>query len=445
MSQNDRSGDSRNVYDTLKERGFVKQVTDEGAVRKHFAESRVTGYVGFDPTADSLHVGNLLGLMALAHLQRAGHRPIAIIGDGTAMIGDPSGKTEMRQMLTSERIQENAKKIKAQVNRYFKIDGKNGLAVHNATWLLNLRYIDVLRDVGRHFSVNRMLTAESYKIRLQTGLSFLEFNYQILQAYDFLKLYEKYNCILQMGGDDQWGNIIAGVDLIRRVTRAEAEGITWPLLTTSGGQKMGKTASGAVWLDAAKTSPYEFYQFWINSDDRDVKRFLAYYTFLPKEEIERLGKLEGADIRVAKETLAFEATKITHGEEEAEKARQASKSAFGGGHVRPSTEGDDLGGTMDPALDGMPSSKIEKSRLAAGILAVDLFAEVGLAKSKSAARRLIQQGGAYINQKKVENIEVTIDLSDIEVDRSGPAEPERDEHLMLRAGKKRYHRLIVEP
>ncbi len=426
---------TQNVYDTLKERGFVKQVTDEEVVRKHFAETRVTGYVGFDPTADSLHVGNLLGLMALAHLQRAGHRPIAIIGDGTAMIGDPSGKTEMRQMLTSQRIQENAKKIKAQVNRYFKIDGESGLAVHNATWLLNLKYIDVLRDVGRHFSVNRMLTAESYKIRLETGLSFLEFNYQILQAYDFLKLYEKYNCILQMGGDDQWGNIIAGIDLIRRVARAEAEGITWPLLTTSGGQKMGKTASGAVWLDAAKTSPYEFYQFWINSDDRDVKRFLAYYTFLPKEEVERLGKLEGADIRVAKETLAFEATKMTHGEDEAEKARRASKSAFGGGHVRPSTDGaDDLGGTIDPALDGMPSSKIEKSRVAAGILAVDLFAEVGLAKSKSEARRLIQQGGAYINQNKVENIEVTINLSDIE-----------DEHLMLRAGKKRYHRLIVEP
>ncbi|MFQ5772552.1 MAG: tyrosine--tRNA ligase, partial [bacterium] len=277
----------KNVYDILKERGFVKQVTDEQAVRACFASKQVTAYVGFDPTADSLHVGNLLGLMALAHLQREGHRPIAIIGDGTGLIGDPSGKTEMRQLLSSQKISENAEKIKAQVDRYFTIDGQSGFAVHNAEWLLDLKYVDMLRDIGRHFSVNRMLAAEAYKSRLQTGLSFLEFNYQVLQAYDFLQLYRKYDCTMQLGGDDQWGNILAGVDLIRRVEGAAAEGITWPLLTTAGGQKMGKTASGAVWLDASKTSPYEFYQFWINVDDRDVQRFLAYYTFLPMPEIEQ--------------------------------------------------------------------------------------------------------------------------------------------------------------
>jgi len=406
------------VYDTLKERGFVRQVTDEEAVRRHFAESRVTAYVGFDPTAASLHVGNLLGLMALAHLQKAGHRPIAIIGDGTAMIGDPSGKTEMRKMLTPEQIGANAQKIKAQIERYFTIDGEKGLAVHNASWLMELKYIDVLRDIGRHFSVNRMLTAESYKIRLESGLSFIEFNYQILQAYDFLQLYKDYDCVLQMGGDDQWGNIIAGVDLIRRVARAEAEGLTWPLLTTAGGQKMGKTAAGAVWLDPEKTSPYEYYQFWINSDDRDVERFLAYYTFLPMAEIRELGKLQGADIRTAKEKLAFEATKITHGQAEAEKARDASRSAFGGG---------------DDDLSAIPCSTIPQTRLASGVLAIDLFAEVGLAKSKSEARRLIQQGGAYVNQNKVESLETTITLAQVE-----------DDHLMLRAGKKRYYRLIVE-
>lgn len=406
-----------NVYDTLKERGFVRQVTDEEAVQNALADTQVTAYVGFDPTSDSLHVGNLLGLMALAHLQLAGHRPIAIIGDGTAMVGDPSGKTEMRQMLSREKIVENAKKIEAQVSRYFTIDGNIGHAVHNASWLLDLKYIDVLRDIGRHFSVNRMLTAEAYKIRMETGLSFLEFNYQILQAYDFLKLYRDYNCTLQMGGNDQWGNIIAGTDLIRRVESAEAEGITWPLLTTAGGEKMGKTASGAVWLDASKTSPYEFYQFWINCDDRDVARFLKYYTFLPMAGIETLSELTGADIRQAKEVLALEATKITHGEEEAARARETSHSAFGG-------SGKDV--------SAIPSSEIAASRLRQGVTVVDIFAEVGLAKSKSEARRLVQQGGAYVNDRIVANIKSNIDANDVE-----------DGVLLMRAGKKRYHRLVV--
>lgn len=407
-----------NVYDILKERGFVEQVTDEEAVRKLFSIEKVTAYVGFDPTADSLHVGNLLGLMVLAHLQRSGHRPIAIIGDGTALVGDPSGKTEMRQMLSREKISENAQKIEAQIGRYIKLDGKNGLAIHNAEWLENLKYIDFLREIGRHFSVNRMLAAEAYKIRMQTGLSFLEFNYQVLQAYDFLVLYKKYNCKIQLGGDDQWGNILAGVDLIRKVTRGEAEGITWPLLTTAGGQKMGKTAKGAIWLDPVKTSPYEFYQYWINVDDRDVKRFLAYFTFLPLSEINELCKVSGEKLRKAKEVLAYEATKITHGEKEARKAREASKSVF-----------EKVGGD----LSAVPSTSIDKKRLEKGILAVDLFAEVGLTSSKSEARRLVKQGGAYINDKKVPNVEFVVDLAEF-----------KDGYILLRAGKKRFHRIILK-
>ncbi|MFQ5866284.1 MAG: tyrosine--tRNA ligase [bacterium] len=407
-----------NLYDILKERGFVQQVTGEEAVRKQFATQQVTVYVGFDPTADSLHVGNLLGLMALAHVQRHGHRPIAIIGDGTALVGDPSGRTELRQMLSPERIAENAVKIKTQIGRYFEIDGKKGLAIHNASWLVDLKYIDVLRDIGRHFSVNRMLAAEAYKLRMEKGLSFLEFNYQILQAYDFLMLYKNHHCTLQLGGDDQWGNILAGVDLIRRVENGEAAGMTWPLLTTASGQKMGKTAKGAVWLDASKTSPYEYYQYWVNVDDRDVRRFLAYFTFLPLEEIKKLGRLEGAETRKAKEILAYEATKITHGRDEAEKARAASRSAFAG-------ERKDL--------SAIPCSYVDLARLKKGILAVDIFAEVGLASSKSAARRLIQQGGAYINETRIDSIDSVIKDSDLD-----------SQMIMLRAGRKRYHRVLIE-
>ncbi|MFQ6115588.1 MAG: tyrosine--tRNA ligase [bacterium] len=406
-----------NLYDILKERGFVQQVTSEEAVRERFAAEKVTAYVGFDPTADSLHVGNLLGLMALAHVQRQGH-PIAIIGDGTALVGDPSGRTELRQMLSPEKIAENAEKIKAQIGRYFKIDGKDGLAIHNASWLVGLKYIDFLRDIGRHFSVNRMLAAEAYKLRLEKGLSFLEFNYQILQAYDFLMLYRDHGCTLQLGGDDQWGNILAGVDLIRRVENGEAAAITWPLLTTASGEKMGKTAKGAIWLDASKTSPYEYYQYWINVDDRDVLRFLGYFTFLPMEEIKKLGRLEGAEIRAAKEILAYQATKITHGRVEAEKAKVASRSAFGG-------EGEDL--------SAIPSSYVNSTRLTRGIPVVDIFTEVGLTSSKSEARRLIQQGGAYVNENRVERIDSVIKDTDLD-----------GQMIILRAGRKRYYRLLVE-
>jgi len=406
-----------NTYDILKQRGFVRQVTNEEAVRNAFATQKVTAYVGFDPTADSLHVGNLLCLMALAHIQRGGHRPIAIIGDGTAMIGDPSGKTEMRQMMTREQISANGEKIKDQIGRYFSLDGKKGLAIRNSSWLLELKYIDFLRDIGKFFSVNRMLTAEAYKSRMETGLSFLEFNYQVTQAYDFLVLYQQHGCTLQLGGDDQWGNIIAGADLIRRVEAAQADGVTWPLLTTAGGEKMGKTAAGAVWLDPARTSPYEFYQFWINTDDRDVSRFLAYYTFLPMSEIEALSRLQGADIRQAKEVLAYEATKISHREAAADQARVASRTAFGG-------SGDDL--------SGVPSSSISLSRLREGVLVVDIFAEVGLTGSKGQARRLIEQGGVYVNQEKIAALDSTITVRDV-----------REGAVILRAGKKRYHRLTA--
>ena len=333
------------------------------------------------------------------------------------MIGDPSGRTELRKLLTLEQISANAEKIKAQIDRYFTIDGEAGLAIHNSTWLLPFNYVGFLREFGRHFSVNRMLSAEAYKQRLQKGLSFIEFNYQVLQAYDFLKLYQDHNCLLQLGGNDQWGNILAGIDLIRRVDGAKAECVTWPLLTTAGGQKMGKTASGAVWLDAEKFSPYEYYQYWVNVDDRDVERFLAYFTFLTMEEIQNLCKTKGADIRHAKEILAFEATKLTHGAEEAEKARSSSRSVFSGGKQDQSS---------------VPASQIDLARAQTGILVVDIFAEVGLASSKSNARKLIQQGGAYVNQKRIDNIEAVI------------TEPDFDSNgVMLRAGKKRYHRLEI--
>lgn len=407
---------TKNVYDILTERGFVKQVTNEARVRELFEKNRVTAYVGFDPTADSLHVGNLMGLMALAHLQREGHRPIAIIGDGTGMIGDPSGKTEMRKMLAKEAIVENANKIKAQIGRFFKIGADAGLAVHNADWLLDLKYIDMLRDVGRHFSVNRMLAAEAYRARLEVGLSFIEFNYQILQAYDFLMLFRRYGCILQMGGDDQWGNILAGVDLIRRTEAQAVEGVTWPLLTTASGQKMGKTASGAVWLDAAKVSPYEYYQYWINIDDRDVKNCLAYFTFLSMHEIENFFKPH-SDIRKAKEALAFEATRISHGDEEARRSQASSKSLFGG---------------LEDSIDSIPSSTLTLESVKKGVLVVDVFVDVGLVSSKSAARRLIEQGGAYVNKKRIASSDCSINEFDV-----------KDGTLILQAGKKHFHRILI--
>ena len=406
-----------NVFDVFKTRGFLQQVTDEENISRILREQTVSAYIGFDPTADSLHAGSLMPIMVLMHLQRHGHFPIVILGNGTAMIGDPSGKTEMRQMLYEEQIKTNGEKIKKQLNRYLHFDDGKAAIITNGDWLSDLKYVDFLREIGRHFSVNRMLAAESYKIRLETGLSFLEFNYQLLQAYDFLMLFQKHNCILQMGGDDQWGNIVAGIDLIRRVEGKQAYGITFPLLETATGQKMGKTAKGALWLDAEKTSPYEFYQYWINIDDRDVKRFLAFFSLLPMEEVNQLGMLEGAELRKAKHVLAYEATRITHGTETARKAEEASRSIFGDG------QGD---------LQGMPATNISRKKLEQGINIVDLLVQVELVSSKSDGRRLIQQGGCYINDDRVVSIDTSIDSFYV-----------RDGEIIIRAGKKKYHRVVI--
>jgi len=407
-----------NVFDVLRARGFVQQVTHPDVLRQRLGSERLTFYIGYDPTARSLHIGSLLTIMAMAHLQRAGHRPLVIVGGGTAMIGDPSGRTEMRQMLSQDTIAQNVQALRTQLQRYVALEGDHGaIVVNNADWLAELKYIDFLRDIGRHFSVNRMLTFEAYKQRLETGLSFLEFNYQLLQAYDFLVLFQRYGCVLQIGGDDQWGNMVAGVDLIRRVADGEAFVMTFPLLTTASGQKMGKTAAGAIWLDAELTSPYEFYQFWINVDDRDVQRFLKYYTCLPVEEISRLSALQGAELRQAKEVLAFEVTKLTHGEDEAHQARDAARALFEG----------------TGELTGVPETAMPQVRLAAGVPVVDLLVETGLAVSKSAARRLIQQGGASLNGTRLAHLEAVVTSADL-----------HDGALLLRAGKKHYHRVVVQ-
>ena len=423
-----------NVFDVLRARGFVQQVTHPDILRQRLGSERLTFYIGYDPTARSLHIGSLLTIMAMAHMQRAGHRPLVIVGGGTAMIGDPSGRTEMRQMLSQDTIAQNVQALRAQLQRYLSFEGDNGaIIINNADWLAELKYIDFLRDIGRHFSVNRMLTFEAYKQRLETGLSFLEFNYQLLQAYDFLVLFQRYGCVLQIGGDDQWGNMVAGVELIRRVADGEAFVLTFPLLATASGQKMGKTAAGAIWLDAELTSPYEFYQFWINVDDRDVQRFLKYYTFLPLEEITRLSALQGAELRQAKEVLAFEVTQLTHGEDEARKARDVAHALFEGERSEGGPSGGQGQRVLAGELVGVPETAIPQVRLAAGVAVVDLLVETGLAASKSAARRLIQQGGASLNGSRLAHLEAVVTSADL-----------HDGALLLRAGKKHYHRVVVQ-
>ena len=406
-----------NAFDVLQARGFVEQVSDEEGLREAL-EQPITCYIGYDPSATSLHVGNLLTIMTLAHMQRAGHRPIAIVGGGTGMVGDPSGRTEMRQLLTEKSIEANLQGIKAQIGRYVDFREGRALIINNAEWLLQLKYVEFLRDIGVHFSVNRMLAAEAYRSRMETGLSFIEFNYQLLQAYDFLHLYREYDCKLQMGGNDQWGNILAGVDLIRRVDGGEAYALTFPLLTTSSGAKMGKTAAGAVWLDADLLSPYEFYQFWINTEDADVERFLKIYTFLPLGEIADLARLQGAAIREAKKRLAYEVTRLTHGDEEADRARDASRTLFGGGG----------------SGDAVPTTEIAQDELASGIDVPALFQRVGLTKSRGEARRLIAQGGAYVNDEQVKAADRVLSLDDLE-----------EGAIRLRAGRKRHHRVTLEP
>jgi len=405
-----------NVFETLKERGFVQQVTDEDTLRQVFDKSAVTAYTGYDPTADSLHIGNLLTIMPLIHLQRAGHRPLAVVGGGTVMVGDPSGKTELRKMLSEETILKQTESIRSQLSRYLNFDEGGAIIENNASWILDLNYIQFLREIGRHFSVNKMLSFEAYKIRLETGLSFLEFNYQLLQAYDFLILYRKHGCRLQMGGDDQWGNIVAGTDLIRRIERVEAHGLTYPLVASSSGAKMGKSVAGAIWLDEKLTPPYDYYQYWVNTDDRDVERFLAMFTFLPMEEVKRLGALKDADIRTAKQVLAYEATVITHGEEAAKKAQEAALSAFKGG-------GDAV---------GVPVHNVIMPQLDEGVLLVNLLVDSGLSASKSEARRLVKQGGAYVNNEKVRDMEYMVTSSML--DNKGA--------LMMRSGKKRHVRIV---
>jgi len=407
-----------NIYDILKERGFIEGVTDEDGLSDLLGSKKITCYIGFDPTAASLHVGSLIPIMSLMHMQRMGHRPIALVGGGTVLIGDPSGKNEMRQILSLAEVEKNAKGIKRQLSQYLDFQEDKTLLLNNAEWLVPLNYIEFLRDIGRHFSVNRMLTAESYRSRLETGLNFVEFNYMLLQAYDFLHLYRDYDCVLQMGGSDQWGNIVAGADLIRRVEGGVAYGMVFPLITTASGDKMGKTAQGAVWLDPKLTSPYEYYQYWINTDDRDVERFLALFTFLPLEEVKRYGRLMGADLREAKEVLAFETTKITHGVEEAEGAREASRRAFG---------------NAEGSLEAIATTSLDKGRLKKGITAFELFAETGLCASKGDAKRLISQGGGYVNGRRLQEGDEVITEADFQ---EGAA--------VLRAGKKRYHRVVVK-
>jgi tyrosyl-tRNA synthetase len=406
-----------NVFDILQERGLIAQVTDEDTVRNLLGGSQITFYIGYDSTADSLHAGSLVTIMAMLHLQRAGHRPIALVGGGTTMIGDPSGKTEMRQMLSKAMIEANGRKLHAQLDRYLHFDEGQAIAENNANWLLDLNYVDFLRDIGRHFSVNRMLAAEAYKQRLEKGLSFIEFNYQLLQAYDFLTLYQRYGCIMQVGGDDQWGNLLAGVDLIRRVEGATVQAMTYPLLTTASGAKMGKTAEGAVWLDPEKLSPYDYYQYWINCDDRDVEKLLKIFTFLPLAEIKRLSALEGAELRESKRILAYEATQITHGEEAARAAEEGARAAF--------SQGGDL--------SAMPSTTVPRARLEETIGILEIFEEVGLTKSRGEARRMLQQGGVYVNDERIETVDAVLTPDDLTSD-----------GILLRLGKKKYHRLIFE-
>jgi len=407
-----------NVLNIFEERGFVEQVTDRTLVSR-MLEERVTCYIGFDPTAKSFHAGSLLPIMALVHMQRAGHRPIAVIGGGTALIGDPSGKTEMRPIITREEIGENAAYLKKQLARFIDFSDEKALMVDNADWLTGLNYIDFLRDIGRHFSVNRMLSAESYRARLETGLNFIEFNYMLLQAYDFWHLFKSYDCRLQMGGNDQWGNILAGADLTRRMEGEIIHGLTFPLLTTSSGIKMGKTHKGAVWLDPELTSPYEYYQYWINQDDSDVGRFLSLFTLLPMEEIHGLRRLEGSDIREAKEVLAYEATRLCHGKEAADQAQKASRQLFGS--------------EASASSESVPVYRISRARLESGVPSYILFEDSGLCKTRGEARRLIAQGGGYLNGQKIEAFDQLVTIENIE-----------DDSLLLRAGKKRYIKVMVE-
>ena len=378
----------KNVFDVLKERGLIAQMTHEEEIKELLANKKITFYIGFDPTADSLHIGHFMQLVVMKHMQNAGHRPIILLGGGTTMVGDPTGKTDMRPMISREEIQHNADRFKEQMSRLIDFSDGKAIMVNNADWLLDLNYVEFLREVGVHFSVNRMLSAECFKTRMEKGLSFLEFNYMLMQSYDFYKLHKEYDCIMEFGGDDQWSNIIGGIELIRRKDAKDAYGMTFTLLTTSEGKKMGKTEKGALWLDPEKVTPYEFYQYWRNVDDKDVIRLLKLVTFVSMDEIAEYEKLEGQQLNKVKERLAFEVTKMVHGEEEAIKADNAAKAVFGAG----SNDAD------------MPTFELSKEKLAENINIVDLLSISGLAPSKGEARRLVQQGGISIDGNKIDDI-----------------------------------------
>ena len=403
-----------NVFDTLKERGFLEQATHEEEIKKILNEEKITFYIGFDPTADSLTVGHFLTVMAMSHMQRAGHRPIALIGGGTGMVGDPTDRTDMRKMMTDEEIQHNVDCFKTQLSCFLDFSEDKAIIVNNADWLRKLNYIEFIREIGVHFSVNRMLTADCFKTRMEKGLSFFEFNYMLMQSYDFLELNRRYGCKMQLGGNDQWSNILGGVDLIRRVENKDAYGLTFKLLTTSDGKKMGKTQKGAVWLDPNKTSPYEFYQYWRNTDDRDVSRFLGLLTFLPMEEINELSALKDNEINKAKEVLAYELTKIVHGDEEAKKAQTAARSLFSGFGA---------GGSV-------PTTEIPKSDFENGMGIIEVLEKTKLSPSRGESRRLIQQGGIKAADKKVESIDFKLT----------PDIFENDE-ILIQKGKKTFHRI----
>jgi len=424
----------KSAYEILKERGFVEQITDEALITELFAKGPVTCYIGFDPTATSLHIGSLVPIMALAHMQQTGNRPIALVGGGTGLIGDPSGKTEMRQVLTREQIDYNAQCLGRQLAQYINFTDGKALLLNNIDWLTKINYIEFLRDIGRHFSVNKMLAAESYKIRLEKGLNFIEFNYMLLQGYDFLYLFQHYGCALQMGGNDQWGNMLAGTELIRKVEAKDAQAVTFPLITTSLGHKMGKTEKGTIWLDGTLTAPYEYYQYWVNCDDADVERFLKLFTYLPLEEITVVRMLTDARLNMAKAVLAYEATKVTHGAEAAKAAWRASMEAF---HSRPVDA--DLFPSSDipretPQADtsAIPRYAVSRKDLETGILISSTCAKAGLTQSMSETKRLIKQGGIYIGKRQVKAVDEKLTPDDF----AGGNE------LRIRKGKKKY--LIIE-
>ena len=404
------------VYEELVERGLIAQVTDEEHIRDLVNNGKAVFYIGFDPTADSLHVGHFMALTLMKRLQEAGNKPIALIGGGTAMIGDPSGRTDMRQMMTKEMIDHNCECFKKQMSRFIDFGEGKAMMVNNADWLLDLNYVEVLREVGACFSVNRMLTAECYKQRMEKGLSFLEFNYMIMQSYDFYSLYQKYGCNLQFGGDDQWSNMIGGMELIRRKLGKEANAMTITLLTNSEGKKMGKTQKGAVWLDAEKTTPYEFYQYWRNVDDGDVIKCMKLLTFIPMSEINEYAKLEGAELNKAKEALAYSLTELVHGKEEADKAQAAAKALFAGG-------ADD---------SNMPTTEVEQSDLEDGkITVLSLMIKAGMIKSNGEGRRLIQQGGISVNDEKITDVFTAV------------SEDELKDSVIVKKGKKVFHKFTL--